>query len=82
MAIPTQREELVAAGYVFDDESRCRWCGIEIEWWLTPKGAKMPFRVIEVKDTTKIFPQPILRIDRVPHFADCEQYKALMKRRK
>lgn len=71
MAIPTKREDLVAMGYVFDNEATCRGCGAPIEWWITPKDKKMPMSVVEVKDETKTFPQPILRIERIPHWSNC-----------
>ena len=71
MPLPTKREDLIAMGYVFDNEAKCRGCGEDIEWWITPKDKKMPMSVVEVKDETKVFPQPILRIDRVPHWTNC-----------
>ena len=71
MPTPTKREDLVALGYVYDNDAFCRGCGAPIEWWITPKGKKMPMSVNEIKDETCGFPQPILRVDRVPHFVDC-----------
>lgn len=71
MAIPTSREDLTAMGYVFDNEAKCRGCGADIEWWITPKDKKMPMSVVEVKDESKVFPQPILRVDRIPHWSNC-----------
>jgi hypothetical protein len=79
VAIPTKREDLMAMGYVFDNEATCRDCHAPIEWWITPKGKKMPMRVVEVKDETKVFPQPVLRYDRVPHFVDCPNYERKKK---
>jgi hypothetical protein len=69
--IPTKREDLIAMGYVFDNEATCRGCREKIEWWITPKGKKMPMTVAEVKDESKPFPQPVLRYDRVPHWGVC-----------
>jgi hypothetical protein len=50
VAIPTNREDLVSMGYVFDNEAFCRGCGAAIEWWITPKGKKMPMSVKEVRE--------------------------------
>jgi hypothetical protein len=71
MPIPTKKEDLEAMGYVFDNDGVCRGCGQPIEWWITPKDKKMPMSVVDVKDETKAFPQPILRIERVPHWGVC-----------
>jgi hypothetical protein len=71
MALPDTREGLTAAGYEFDNESRCRKCGKQVEWWITPNDKRMPFIVVEIKDESKTFPQPIIGWKRVPHFADC-----------
>ena len=73
MALPETREGLEAAGYVFDNESYCsgKDCRAPIEWWISTSGRKMPFSVIDVKDTTKTFPQPILRTIRQPHHMHC-----------
>jgi hypothetical protein len=57
VAIPTKREDLVALGYEFTGEGKCRSCG--------------QYSVIDVKDESKTFPQPILRVDRICHFVDC-----------
>jgi len=74
MPQPQTKEEWEAAGYVFDNEAKCRFCGALIEWWISPNDKKMPMSVIEKKDETKTFPQPIIGIIRRPHFADCKQY--------
>lgn len=71
MPLPTKREDLVALGYVFDNDARCRYCGARIEWWITPKGAKMPFSVKEIKEEAVGPFAPVERIDRIPHFSDC-----------
>jgi hypothetical protein len=80
MAIPTQKADLERAGYLFDNEGKCRGCGRTIEWWITPTNKKMPMRVVQIKDTTKAFPQPVIREDRVPHFADCEKVEEFRSR--
>lgn len=45
MNFPATSNELRAAGYEYDNESTCRGCGETIEWWITPKGNKMPMSV-------------------------------------
>jgi hypothetical protein len=74
VALPETREGLVEAGYEFTGESRCtgKDCGEYIEWWATPDNRRMPISVIDVKDETKPFPQPILRTIRVPHWKTCK----------
>jgi len=42
MSFPTTLQELKDAGYKWEGESQCRSCGARIEWWLTPRGKKMP----------------------------------------
>ena len=71
MPLPTKREDLIAMGYEFTGEGKCRGCGEYIEWWITPNDKRMPMSVVEVKDESKVFPQPILRVDRVPHWGVC-----------
>jgi hypothetical protein len=68
--IPTKREDLVLMGYVFDNEANCRGCGAEIEWWITPKGKKMPMSVKEIRERDSPI-SPIKEIQRVPHWSDC-----------
>lgn len=36
------RDEMMRAGYKYDNHSVCRGCRAEIEWWITPAGRKMP----------------------------------------
>lgn len=71
MAIPEKREDLEALGYVFDNDARCRGCGAAIEWWITPKGKKMPMSVKEARDPAKGALAPIESFRRVPHWTDC-----------
>jgi hypothetical protein len=44
MPFPKTESELAAQGYVFENRARCRAesCQAEIEWWLTPKGKRIP----------------------------------------
>jgi hypothetical protein len=84
MAIPEKREDLVAMGYVYDNDARCSGadCHQMIEWWITPKGAKMPMSVVDEKDETKAFPQPVLRTIRVPHWSVCPNAKDFKRGKK
>lgn len=45
MGFPATRDQLKESGYKFDNHAKCRGedCGVEIEWWITPKGRKMSF---------------------------------------
>jgi hypothetical protein len=74
MAIPTQREELVAAGYVFDNEARCRGCEALIEWWITPNGKKMPMSVKAIRERDSPI-APVKEWQRIPHWSDCPNAK-------
>jgi len=42
MAFPKTEAEFIAQGYEFSNSSTCNGCGADIEWWITPKGKKMP----------------------------------------
>ena len=80
MAIPTKKEDLIALGWLFDNDAQCRGCGMPIEWWITPNGKKMPMTVKEVKDESRAFPQPILRLERIPHWSDCPKADSFRKK--
>ena len=45
MPFPETTDELVKAGYRFDNGANSRGCGAAIEWWITPRGKKMPLDV-------------------------------------
>lgn len=45
MAIPDNSNDLRAMGYTYDNDSSCRGCGAKIEWWITPRGKKMPMSI-------------------------------------
>jgi hypothetical protein len=45
MPFPETTTELVNAGYRFDNGANCRGCGASVEWWITPKGKRMPMDV-------------------------------------
>jgi hypothetical protein len=63
---PATSDEMKAAGYEYDNDAFCRGCGEPIEWWITPKGKKMP---VVVKKTATV--QRATAEVREPHFADC-----------
>jgi hypothetical protein len=71
MPLPEKREDLVAMGYVFDNEAHCRGCGEAIEWWITPKGKKMPMSVKEVKKEENGFFAPVEKLILIPHWTTC-----------
>ena len=78
MAIPQKREDLVAMGYVFDNEGACRGCREPIEWWITPRAKKMPMTVQEVRiDDSPI--APVKEYIRVPHWGICPNAKDFKK---
>lgn len=70
--IPTKLEELRAAGYVFDGEGRCRGCGEQVEWFITPNGRKMPMSVVEIRDRDSPI-APVTEIQRIPHWGRCSE---------
>jgi hypothetical protein len=73
--IPEKREDLIAMGYVFDNEANCRGCGAPMEWWITPKGKKMPMSIIPLDAEGKVVPSgsltPVREYVRHPHWSDC-----------
>lgn len=56
MPFPQTFKELRDAGYRFDEHGTCRGedCGAEIEWWITPKGKKMPFNLMSDGDSPAV----------------------------
>lgn len=75
MAIPEKLEDLKAMGYVFDNEGTCRGCGEPIEWFITPRGKKMPMSVIplDAKGEPIIGASvvPVKEYVRRPHWSNC-----------
>lgn len=61
MPFPKTRDGLRAAGYEFDNEAKCRGCGEDIEWWITPKDKKIPMHQVEENGESIL----------VAHFTDC-----------
>ena len=72
MPFPKTRDELIAAGYRFENHSRCTGvhCGKEIEWYRTPKGKTMPFNVM---------PEGSSRAE--THFSTCPDAEEFRSRR-
>jgi len=70
MKWPATSNEMRAAGYEYDNDSNCRGCGQFIEWWISPKGTKMPISVLRS-------PHPLKSNEetRQPHFIDCSKAK-------
>lgn len=77
--IPTGKADLESLGYVFDNEAYCRGCGQPIEWWITPKGKKMPMSVKEVRERDSPI-APIKEIQRIPHWSDCPKADSFRKK--
>jgi hypothetical protein len=45
--IPEKREDLVAMGYVYTGDGKCRDCHVRVEWWIKPNGKRVPLTVHE-----------------------------------
>ncbi len=65
-------EKLREAGYSFIQWATCRHpeCGASLQFWLTPRGAKMPMSAIK-DDPTRL----------EPHWASCVGAKQFSKRK-
>lgn len=70
MPFPKTRDELVAAGYKFQEHSVCRGatCKKEIEWWRSPNDRPMPFDLMQNGDSPA-----------VTHFTTCPDRDAFRK---
>lgn len=40
--LPRTVPEMLAKGYRFSNKAACKDCGVEIDWWTSPKGARLP----------------------------------------
>ena len=69
MPFPATFAALKAAGYRFDNHARCKGCGEEIEWWITPKEKKMPFNLMPADDSPA-----------VTHFTTCPDAEEFRRR--
>jgi hypothetical protein len=67
MPVPNNSNDLKALGYVYDNDSHCRGCGAPIEWWITPKGKKMPLSAVIVGSLAAGNRKEILE----PHWVSC-----------
>ena len=62
-------DELKGAGYVFSNYATCKGCGADIEWWISPKGSKLPM-------------EPMSRgtSEAKVHFASCPESDSFRKK--
>lgn len=76
MAIPEKREDLIAMGYVYTGDGKCRGCGANIEWWITKNGKRMPMSVHE--EGSGLMQEHTGRVGffRRAHFEDCPEAAA------
>ena len=74
MKFPNTSDTLKAAGYEYDNDSTCRGCGEPIEWWITPRGKKLPMTVKKAGDPLKTSAEI-----REPHWATCPNAKEFRK---
>jgi hypothetical protein len=72
MPFPKTFAELKAAGYRFDNHAACRGCKVQIEWWFTPKGGKMPFDLMPNDDSPAI-----THFSTCPHAEDFRRAKVV-----
>ena len=63
MAFPRTDNELVAQGYEFQNKTKCRGCGADIEFWRTPRGKMIPLDAGTLE----------------PHFSTCPKVKDFRK---
>ena len=74
MKFPATSEEMKAAGYEYTNEGFCRGCGEQIEWWITPKGKRMPITVKSTATITRASGDV-----REPHWASCPKAEDFRK---
>jgi hypothetical protein len=55
MALPDTLSDLQSAGYVYQGTGPCRACQVQMAWFLTPRGKKMPFSRKPGSDSPKRF---------------------------
>jgi hypothetical protein len=60
MPFPKTADEMKSQGYIFDNDAVCRGCGEDIEWWITPRGKKIPMN-----------PMPRGSSEAVAHWSTC-----------
>ena len=69
MPFPQTLDEMTAAGYKFGNQSICKGCGDEIEWWETPTGKNIPMN-----------PMPRGVTPAVAHWATCSERDSFRKK--
>ena len=78
---PITSDELVKAGYEYDNDGTCRGCQRPIEWWISPAGKKMPMSILTSADRNvgiaAMMKDPGDK--RQPHFIDCPDAKKFRK---
>lgn len=62
MPFPATFDAMKAAGYRFDNHARCKGCGEDIEWWITPRGKSLPMNLMPHPDSPAI-----------SHWSTCEE---------
>jgi hypothetical protein len=77
MPLPTNRRDLEAFGYQQLPVTRpggahCSACNAPIEWWLTPRYKKMPFRSAVINGVEQL----------IPHFSDCPKAQEFKKKKR
>lgn len=68
MPFPKTMDELKSSNYHFDNYAACKGCGADIEWWVSPKGSKLPMDPMD-KGTSEA------RI----HFSSCPEAESFRK---
>ena len=62
MPFPQTRDELIKRGYVFTNHAKCRGCGEDIEWYISPNQKKIPMNLMLEGSSPA-----------VAHWATCEE---------
>jgi len=78
---PQTWNQLADAGWVYDNDARCKGCGAQIEWWYNANGNKVPMSIVEKKDGVGFFAKTVEFL-RVPHFATCENAAQFRRKKK
>lgn len=72
MPFPRTVAEMTDAGYLYSNDSICRACGAAIEWWVTPRGKKLPVNLGTAKPHWATCPQAELFRKGDPHHDEAE----------
>ena len=76
--IPDNSNDLRALGYEYVNDSNCRGCGARIEWWITPRGKRIPMEPKIVGSITAGDRREIVE----PHWQNCPNADDFRKKRK